>query len=621
MAALGAVALAGVVGIAGSAVLPVAWAGVRPALALLPALAALTSYVAFMRPALRDLDGAAARLRAERDGTRENAARLKAETERAERARAKAEAARQAARAEAAAKSDYLATVSQEVRTPLTGVIGMAELLTETDLNDEQTALVDTVRQSAEALQAVLADVMDFSTLEAGETELEDAPFDMREVAARSIEAHLAEARKKGLELVFDVPPELMTQCRGDGARVGRMVSVLVGNAVKFTERGEIVVRLRSRDRGGSAEMSLEVSDTGIGIAPEDRDRIFDPFVRGDAQASERYGGTGLGLAIAVRLARLMSGRIDLSSEPGQGSVFTLRFVHRMRQTARGAAHGPDLAGRRYLVIEDSAAARRVLERQLTHWGAEVVAVAGVEEGEDALWSDMGEPLSFDALLIDATLPGGDGPALAAKFGDRAASVPIVLLTPGDPKAAAAAVSDGLAVGFVQKPFATEELEAALAAAGQSAAAAARAGGGAVAPVAPAAEAALAPACIVVVDDNAANRILIEKFLANEPMTLIHAPDGVGAVEAWADWAPDLILMDVSMPRMDGLEATRRIRASERAEGLARVPIIALTAKAMSDDREKCLEAGMDDYVAKPIRKAELKSKITEWTRSRRMIA
>ena len=613
--ALGLVAMFGMLG-HGLAVLP----SVRSDAALLltgvlPVLAGVTAYFGLTRPALRDSDGAAATLRAERDGARDRLARLKAELDRSDNARGFAETARAEAEAEAAAKADYLATISREVRTPLTGVIGMAELLAETRLDDEQTALVGTVRQSAEVLKFVLADVTDFAALEAGDTVLEDAPFDMREVAREALAEHVGAARTKGVELVFDAAPTLMTQSRGDARRVGRMISVLVGNAVKFTERGEVVLRLASRDRGGQPEVTVEVIDTGVGIGHEDQGHVFEPFFRGDDTASERYGGTGLGLAIAVRLARLMAGRIDMRSTPGEGSTFTLSFAHRMRQTARGGAQGPDLSGRRYLVIDDSSAARAVLERQLAHWGAEFVAAESAEEGEDLLWESLADGGSFDAVLLDTTLSGADGAALAARLGEKVAGVPVILLCAGDPKAAFAAVADGVAAAQVQKPFDPAALVKALRSAEE---AGVRHAGSSGAPAAaPETPLRLAPACIVLADDNAANRILIEKFLSDEPMTLIHAPDGVGAVEAWADWAPDLILMDVSMPRMDGLEATRRIRVLERTEGLVRVPIIALTAKAMADDREKCLEAGMDDYVAKPIRKADLKSKITEWTRSR----
>ena len=620
--ALGSVALLGTGASIAAFALPSA--GLLPQLAtlLVPLVGAAVAYTFFSRPALAQAEGAAASLRAERDGARELAERLRLELERVEGARGSAEAARQAAEATAAAKAEYLATISKEVRTPLTGVIGMAELLTETQLDDEQAALVGTVRQSAEALQAVLSDVMDFAALESREVELEDAPFDVRQVVEGVLKRHLPEARKKGLELVYDVPPTLMTQSRGDARRVSQMVSVLVGNAVKFTERGEVLVRLASRDRGGNAEIRVDVADTGIGISKDDISKIFDPFVRGNAKASERYGGTGLGLSIATRLARLMGGRVDCRSTPGEGSVFTLSFTHRMRQTARGEVAGPDLSEKRYLIIDDSRSARGVFERQLTHWGAEVVAVESAEDGEDLLWQDTSAGEEFDAVLLDTSLPGSDGVALAAQIGEKVPGIPVILLAHGDPRPASAAVADGVAAAFVEKPMQVDALAAVLTAAaeeGPEKAAAARSN--ARKANIQTVQTPLSPACIVLADDNVANRILMEKFLADEPMTLIHAPDGVGAVESWADWAPDLILMDVSMPRMDGLEATRRIRDLERSEGLVRVPIIALTAKAMAEDREKCLEAGMDDYVTKPIRKAELKSKITEWTRRRRKSA
>lgn len=621
-AALAAVAIAGAGAVIAAMAIPGAGVAVFSGLAILPVLTAVFAYVALVRPQLAFVDGAAATLRAERDGAREFAARLRAEIDRAEGARGDAEAARKAAEAEAAAKAEYLATISKEVRTPLSGVTGMTELLAETSLDDEQLALVGTVRQSAEALQSVLTDVMDFAALEAREIELEDAPFDIPEAVKAAVEEHLPEARKKGLEIVVDVPPKLMTQSRGDAARVSRAVSILVGNAVKFTERGEVVVRLASRDRGGNAEMRIEVTDTGIGIEKNELSRVFDPFYRGKTKASERYGGTGLGLAVAARLARLMGGRVDCRATPGEGSTFTLSFTHRMRQTARRDQPGPDLSGRRYLVIDDSLAARSVLERQLTHWGAEVAVAGGTEEAEDVLWSEGEAGSAMDAVFLDLSLPGVDAVAFAALVGEKFAGVPVVLTCPRDAHAAIAAVADGVAAAHLSKPMFADALPGVLATLGR-AHRVAEEGPDATVVLAdqPRPEASLQPACIILADDNAANRTLVEKFLADDPMTLIHAPDGVGAVEAWSDWAPDLILMDVSMPRMDGLEATRRIRQLERTEGLVRVPIIALTAKAMADDRDKCLEAGMDDYVTKPIRKAELKAKITQWTLRRRKTA
>ena len=583
-----------------------------------------------LRPAVARARSALELVTAERDGVRGREMRLKEELQLAEMALKKSEAAQSRAEDAAAARSKYLAAISHQVRVPLSGVTGMADLMSETSLDDEQSALVETVRQSADDLQSILSGVLDFSALESDELTLEDAPFDIREAAEEAVLAEVPAARKKGIELVFDVPPDLQTQARGDKMRVKQMISVLVSNAVKFTERGEVLVSLRGVDRASGAEMEVSVKDTGIGISNADCKRIFAPFSQSDARSAERYGGTGLGLAIASKLAAMMSGHVSVASTEGQGSTFTLRFAHRLRQTARGnGARGPDLSGKRFLVVDDCAPAAEILARQLAAWGAKVECVHGVEDGEDALWESMAGGPEFSAMFLDLSLAGIDATALAARISDKIETLPLVLMAPQDPKGAKAAVAEGIGVAALEKPLQTEGLEKALVRIAEAEAdrEAEAAQEGEAQPKAPRRQISrpvgpvLQPACIILADDNATNRTLIEKFLADAPMPLIHAPDGVGAVEAFGSWAPDLILMDVSMPRMDGLEATRQIRAAERAQGLARVPIIALTARAMADDRAKCIEAGMDDYVTKPIRKSELKVKITEWTGSRRMTA
>ncbi|MEM9707895.1 MAG: response regulator [Pseudomonadota bacterium] len=641
VAALVVVALAGMAAHPALINLLLGTGAVSPLLAAAPGVVAGLAYVTLVRWAIRRSEAALELCTAERDGARDREKRQRAELQMAETALDKAEMNLAAAQTEAATKSAYLSTISHEVRTPLNGVIGMADLLADTDLDDEQTALVGTVRQSADALQAVLSGVLDFAALEAGELDLEDAPFDIREAAETAIAAETNAAHKKGVELVFDAAPDMATQGRGDGERIRQMVSILVGNAVKFTERGQVVVRLSSRDRAGAAEITVEVSDTGIGIDEKDQARVFLPFERGDPAATERYGGTGLGLSIASKLAAMMGGNIHLSSKKGEGSTFLLRFMTRLRTTGRAAdAEAKPLEGLRYLVLDDSQEAADALRRQLAQRGAQVVMANEVEEAEDVLWESASKGPKIDAIFLDLHIEGGDGAALAAVLAERLPHMPLILTTDQDPRAAEAALREGYGMAVLEKPLLGRALDKALAAARKaakqpkkprketnstsktiagiesapSAAVGAKPQSGSAVPI-------LQPACIILADDNATNRTLIEKFLANEPMTLIHAPDGVGAVEAWADWAPDLILMDVSMPRMNGLEATMRIREMERAQGLANVPIIALTARAMADDREKCLEAGMNDYVAKPIRKAELKSKITEWTRARRMIA
>lgn len=616
--------------VAGSAVAShpaVSGVAIGPIALAVPFGVAVVAFFGLVLPVMRQISGTLAEVSAERDGVRTTLARLKAELEVAEAALERAEKARAGAEGKLKAKANYLSAISHEVRAPLNGVIGMSDLMAETALDDEQKALVETVRQSAETLQSVLSNVIDFASLENGKLVLEDKPYDIREVAEAALLAELPMAQKKGVELVFDAPRSLLTQTRGDPIRVRQMISMLISNSVKFTERGEVVLSLRSAERAGTAEMQVRVRDSGIGIAREDLGQVFQPFERGGAARSQRFTGPGLGLSIAQRLARLMDGSIFVQSTAGQGSEFTLSFAHRLRPTARGETPSDiDLSGQRYLILDDCRSAAEVLAGELKGFGAEVVSATGLEEGEDALWDAMAGGPKFRAIWLDVSLPGVDALSLAARIADKIEDIPLILMAPHDPRGAKEAVDKGIGLTHVEKPFRNETIARTLTKIDLHWASVVRTkeDDGPATPLRPASVAVatgLQPACIILADDNATNRILIEKFLADEPMTLIHAPDGVGAVQAFQDWAPDLILMDVSMPRMDGLEATQKIRAAEQAQGLGRLPIIALTARALAEDREKCLAAGMDDYVTKPIRKSELKAKITEWTVARRQSA
>ncbi len=616
--------LLGLGSVAGSAILShsLIWPGDAPLWTMAVPFAVAVAVAAFVQFGfLRKLAANMHDISAEKDGAVLRANRLSDDLEVAELALTQSNAGKQRAEGAAAAKARYLSAISQEVRTPLTGVIGMSDLLSETQLDDEQRALVQTVRQSADDLQSVLSAVVDFAALETNELVLEDAPFDLLDVAEQALLKESAAARNKGVELVLDVRPGFLTMARGDARRLGQLLSLLVSNAVKFTDRGHVVLRLEGGEGAGGSDVCFLVEDTGIGIRAEDHDRIFHPFVQCHG-GTRRYGGAGLGLSVAEGLAALMAGTMEVTSQQGKGTRVAVRVAHRLRQTARGAQpSGPDLAGKRYLVVDDCLPAASVLARQLQFWGAKVETVATIEDGEDSLWEGLAKGPDYSAVFMDISLPGIDGIALASRIAEKIEHLPMILMSPNKLAAAKAAVREGVGIATLEKPFRTKDLKSALSAVGAAAEALGQhlPGGAPMRarvsrPLGPI----LQPACIVLADDNTTNRILIEKFLADEPMTLIHAVDGIGAVEAFSNWAPDLILMDVAMPRMDGLEATRRIRSAERDQGLARVPIIALTARAMAADRNHCLDAGMDDYVTKPIRKADLKAKLTEWVQPAR---
>ena len=574
-------------------------------------LALLHQRVTVLHPARRRADEAEKTLVAERAGLRRRAADDRRLREMAETRLAEARRASAAAEARASEKAEFLARISQEIRGPLSGVFGMAELMAETGLDDEQAAMADTICQSALQLQRVVEAVMDYSRIEGGELTLSVAPFDLREAAEQALAEVVPAARKKGLELVLDVPTMMPTGARGDADRLRQILAALLENAVKFTERGNVVLRLTGQQKGGRPLSVFEVIDTGCGIPDETIAGIFDPFSRAADSGDRRYGGTGLGLTIAARLAKAMGGRIDVRSVDRRGTTFKLQIPLDLDRGRDTRSVPVDLTGRRFLVVDDNTASRAVVMRRLGEWGGEGIGAAGVEDVDDLLWSDGAGPPPADLILLDTTLADGDAWSLARRLTETLPDMPLIMLDAlGAPSA-----EDGLVTAVIEKPLRIGSLAGAVRTA--------LAGGPpTLRRLSTPRPTRLEPACIVLADDNATNRTLIEKFLAGEPMTLIHAADGIGAIEAYRDWAPDLILMDVSMPNLDGLEATRRIRAMEVSDGGGvRVPIIALTARAMAEDRDRCLAAGMDDHVAKPVRKADLHAKIAEWTMERRRTA
>ncbi|MGH7556150.1 MAG: response regulator, partial [Longimicrobiales bacterium] len=487
--------------------------------------------------------------------------------------------------------------------TPMNGIIGMTELVLNTDLAPRQREFLGVVKGSAHTLLALLNDVLDFSKIEAGRLDLEAIPFGLRDELGDTLKALGLRAEQQGLELAAHIHPDVPDTLVGDPGRLRQVVINLVGNAIKFTERGEVVVVVEAEDVSASnVALHFAVRDTGVGVRRDQQERIFDAFTQADSSTTRRYGGTGLGLAIAARLVALMGGRIWLESEPGRGSTF--HFTARFRrpeappiETAAGLATIRDL---RVLIVDDNATNRRILEEMLSSWHMKPRAVDG---GAVALATlrgarEKGEP--FDLVLLDAMMPGMDGFELAREIGrdpHLAAATLMMLSSSASADDAKRCRLLGIAAQLT-KPVKQSELFDAivtavagdvphLAADGVVSAASKR------------------PLRILVAEDHPVNARVAAGLLEKWGHSVAVARNGKEALEALDSQPFDLVLMDVQMPEMDGLEATAAIRAREVGTD-RHLPIIAMTAHAMKGDRERCLEAGMDDYVAKPVQPGDL---------------
>jgi signal transduction histidine kinase/CheY-like chemotaxis protein len=501
-------------------------------------------------------------------------------------------------------KSEFLANMSHELRTPLNGVIGMGRLLAETDLTARQREYLDIVTSSGRSLLAVISDVLDFSKIESGRVELEATEFDLRDAVEEVVRASAEAAQGKGLELACVVDPALPRLARGDAWRLRQALTNLVGNAVKFTEQGEVVVEVRQeREDADGCLVRLTVRDTGVGITEEARARLFSAFVQADGSTTRRYGGTGLGLVIARRLAELMGGEMDAQSTPGQGSRFwfTVRLGH-----VRTEPPPRDLEGVAVLVADAHDPTRTALLHALEPRGA---LVARAADGPGALElagaaARAGRP--FAVALVQAGLLTSDGRDLPRVLADDASAARprvLVLTALGDVDSP---VADG-APASLRKPVSSRALhQAILEILGRAGAAPLRPSGATTSPA--------RLRRVLLAEDNAVNRKVAAAILTRLGYAVDLVADGGEAVAAHAQNAYAAILMDCQMPEMDGQEATALIRAEEARRGSTRTPIIALTASALSGDRERCLAAGMDDYLSKPFTPQQLADVLQPWT-------
>jgi len=520
------------------------------------------------------------------------------------------ENAKKAAEDSSRAKSQFLANMSHEIRTPMNGVLGMAELLSNTQLTDRQYRFLSVLLNSGESLLNIINDILDFSKIEAGKLELENINFNLQQMVDDIVETFSIPTHSKGLELACLVKRGVPSTVCGDPSRLRQILVNLVGNAVKFTEKGEVVVRVSiDEEREDTVLVRFEIKDTGSGVDTEAKNRIFEHFSQADGSMTRKYGGTGLGLAIAKRLAKLMDGEIGVESTPGKGSTFwfTVRLEKQDQETREPLIHRCDLQGLRVLVVDDNDTNREILNEQLTGWGMVYEGAADGPEALHMLGNAAAEGRLYQLVILDMMMPGMDGMQLAEaiRVDPAIANVPLIILTSMGLRGDAEMVRATGVKAYLTKPVRQSELYNCIATVMGKAS--------------PEASSQLVTrhslveagmrfqGKVLVAEDTLLNQEVAREMLESAGCHVDIVDNGLKAFEAVSSAQYDVIFMDCQMPEMDGYEAAKAIRQREKTEYPEQhIPIVALTAHAMAGDRERCLDAGMDDYLTKPFKQKDL---------------